>query len=217
MYAFILLAIPCLLLFFLRSPLAKGSYWLAFSLGFFPALAWCIIDEFFVFSAYRAVPALGRTYAHILIKDIVLPAVLLCGPYFLISRRKPSDRAFALLVVLAAFYMAYLPYGVISGEERFSFFCALVKPVLICSHVILLAMCCTGLCRSVAAKRKPLAVLFALGMIVFPALPPLAESLWFLAYPASAWIGIGAVMLAAAVLLPIFICETGSKTLDKSI
>ena len=217
MYTFLLLAVPCLLIFFLRSPLAKGSYWLAFCLGFFPALAWCIIDEFFVFTAYRAVPVLGRIYVHNLIKDILLPTVLLCGPYFLISRRKPDDKAFALLVVLAAFYTTYLPYGVITGEERFSFFPAFVKPVLICSHIILFPLCCVGLCRSIKAKKSPLIAVFTLGMIVFPALPPLAEALWFLAYPASFWIGTGAVLLAAAVLLSIFICEIGSKTLDKSI
>ncbi len=217
MYAFLLLAVPCLLLFFLRSPLAKGSYWLAFCLGFFPALAWCIIDEFFIFTAYRFVPVFSRIYIHTLIKDIVLPTVLLCGPYFLISRREKSDRAFALLVVLAAFYITYLPYGVITGEERFSFFRILVKPVLICSHIVLLPLCCVGLCRSIKVQKKPLAAAFAVGMLVFPALPPLAESLWFLAYPASAWIGTGVLLLAAAVLLSIFICEIGSKTLDKSI
>ncbi len=217
MYTFLFLAVPCLLLFFLRSPLAKGSYWIAFCLGFFPALAWCILDEFFIFTAYRAVPELGQVYARILITDIVLPTVLLCGPYFLISRRKPDDKAFALLVVLAAFYMTYLPYGVITGEERFSPFLTFAKPLLICAHIILLPLCCVGLCRSLATGKKILAAIFIAGMLISPAIPPLAESLWFLAYPAGYWIGTGAIMLATTVVLTFFLCKTDGKTLDKSI
>lgn len=218
MYAFLLLAIPCTLLFFLRSPLAEGkSYWLAFCLGFFPALIWCIVDEFFIFSIYHFGPYLDQVYLHILLRDTLIPTVLLCGPYFLISRRERSDRAFALLVLLAAFYMVYLPYGVVMGEERFSSFLIFVKPVLICAYIIMLPLCCVGLCRSLRTGKKPLAAVFTVGILGSPALPPLVESLWFLAYPRAYWLGTGAAMLAAAVILSIFLCERGSKTLDKSI
>lgn len=221
MYTFLLMAVPCLLLFFLQTPAAtratRNSYWLAFCLGFFPAVAWCVIDEFFLFNALHFSRSLSEVYVHLLLKDILIPTILLCAPYFLISRRETENRAFALLVVLSAFYMAYMPYGVVTGKERFSFFLVFVKPLLTCCHIILLPVCCMGLCRSLKTGKKPLAAAFAVGMIVFPALPPLVEALWYLAYPRSTWLGIGAAMLAFAVILPIFLCEMGSKTLDKSI
>ena len=227
MYTFLLLAVPCLLLFFLNSPLAgsradgqstrRSSYWLAFCTGFFPALAYCFIDEFFIFNAYRFSNELAPNYVYLLLKDSLVPTVILCSIYFLFSRREPEDRSFALLVVLAACYMAYLPYEVATGEERFSPFRSLVKPILTCSHIVLLPLCCRGLCRSLKGGSPLLSAAFVLGMLASPALPPLAETLWYMKGAAAGWMGITAAMFAAAVILPIFLCKTGGKTLDKSI
>lgn len=225
MYTFLLLAIPCTLLFFLNSPLAadKGqangrrSYWMAFCLGFFPALAYCIIDEFFIFSSFRFTDSLPSAYVHLLLKDSLIPTALLCGPYLLLSRREPEDRSFALLTVLAAFYMAYLPYCVITGEERNSQFLSFVKPLLICSHIAIFPLCCRGISACAKSGNKAALAAFGAGLLISPALPPLAEALWHLQRSTWTYVAITAFMLASLVLLTFFMCKMASKTLDKSI
>lgn len=222
MYIFLLLAIPCLLIFYLNSPLAvfsggRRSYWLAFCIGFFPALAYCIIDEFFIFSTFRFTGSVAGGYIHLLLKDTLIPTLLLCAPYLLLSRREPEDRSFALLTVLAAFYMAYLPYNVVTGNERHSFFLSFVKPLLTCSHIIMLPLCCRGMFMCARTGNKALMVAMAAGILISPALPPLAEILWYLGKSTSGYVAITSFMLAGSIALTFFMCKMAGKTLDKSI
>lgn len=223
MYIFLLASIPCLLLYFLNAPFAaeagkrSGSYWLAFCLGFFPAIIWCVIDEFFIYATHRFTDSLSACYAYLLLKDSLLPTLTLSGLYLLLSRRPMENRTFALLPLLAAFYMAYLPYSVITGTERFSPFLCFVKPLLTCAAIELTALCSMGLCGSIKSGRKVPAAAFVLLILLALALPALAESLWYLHYAPVMYRGILAVLLAAAVAVPIFLCKMHGKTLDKSI
>lgn len=228
MYSFLLASIPCLLLYFLNAPFADepdaagtgtrhGSYWLAFCLGFFPAIAWCIIDEFFIYATHRFTDSLSACYVYLLVKDSLLPTLTLSGLYLLLSRRPMENRTFALLPLLAAFYMAYLPYSVITGAERFSPFLCFIKPLLTCAYIELTALCSMGLCGSVKSGSKAFAAVFAVLILLVLALPALAESLWYLNYALPMYGSVLAVLLAAAVAVPIFLCKMHGKTLDKSI
>ncbi len=217
MYIFLLLSIPCFLLYFLHSPFAKGSYWLAFCLGFFPAIIWCFIDEFFIYTTHHFTDSFAACYAYLLLKDSLLPTLMLSSLFLLLSRREPEDRSFALLPLLSAFYMAYLPYTVTTGTERFSFFLCLVKPLLTCAHIALIALGGRGLCRCIKSGMKALAAAFAALVLLAFALPALAECLWYLLYSPVIYGSITAFLLACMVLLPVFLPKIAGKTLDKSL
>ncbi len=217
MYAFLLLAIPCTLLYFLHSSLAKGSYWAAFSIGFFPAVIYCFIDEFFIFSIHRFTDSFAAYYAYTLIKDHLLPSLALCSLYFLISRRELKDRSFSLLVLLCAFYMIYMPYGVLTGEERFSSYLCFIKPLLTGASIIILSLSCIGLFQSLEKGTKSLAAAFAFGIPIALFIPPLAEGIWYLNDTSALYLAIAVGMSVLAILLCIFLCKIRGKTLDKSI
>ena len=228
MYSFLFASIPCLLLYFLTAPFADepdaagtgtrhGSYWLAFCLGFFPAIAWCIIDEFFIFATHRFTDSLSACYVYLLVKDSLLPTLPLSGLYLLLSRRPMENRTFALLPLLSAFYMAYLPYTVTTGTERFSFFLCLVKPLLTCAHIALITLGGRGLCRCIKSGMKALAAAFAALVLLAFALPALAECLWYLLYSPVIYGSITAFLLACMLLLPVFLPKIAGKTLDKSL
>ena len=216
MYTFLLLAIPCTLLLFLHSSLAKGSYWAAFSLGFFPAVAYCFVDEFFIFSVHHFTDSFPAYYAYVFLKEGLLPAAMLCTPYLLLSRRRPEDRSFALLVVLCAFHMVYLPYSVLTGTERCSPYLCLVRPLLSASAAALLPLSCMGLYRNLADGRKTAAVPFAIGIPAALLLPPLADSLWYLDMAGAPVLTVAGAMLALETASYIFLCKTRSKSAPAS-
>ncbi len=217
MHTFLLLAIPCTLLYYLHSSLARERYWSAFFIGFFPSVIYCVIDEFFIFTTHRFTNSFAACYTYILLKEYLIPTLVLGSLYLLISKRPLEDRFFSLLIVLSAFYMVYMPFEVITSSERFSPYLNLIKPLNTCSSIIIISLSGIGLCRSLATDAKFLLGPFALCILIALFLPSFAESLWYMNTSSLFYRGISGFIVVLSIAISFFLHKIQEKTLDKSI
>jgi len=213
MFIFLFLAIPLALIFFLASEQSKGSFWAAMALSFFTAIIFCFVDEFFIFATHHFTQNIAANFFYIYLKDNLLPSLLLSTSYLLLSRKEWSRRLLSLFPLLAAYYMVYIPYSVITGNERFSFFLCFIKPLLAISYTGFAALSAStaycllqnrdGVPADRSAKKQRAAYGLIAAAFVQGAVFSLTETLWYMNFTPLLWIGLSilqAVLLAALYL-----------------
>ena len=99
--------------------------------GAVAAVLVCGFKAFFLYS-HRIIPySFESKVLYLLIRQTLLPVVLLYGIFFAWSKDKISYKVEAFFPLLISFYMLYLPYTIISTSEGlYTTFPLFVKPVL---------------------------------------------------------------------------------------
>ncbi|HBG65222.1 MAG TPA: hypothetical protein DDW78_01980 [Treponema sp.] len=203
MYTFLLLSIPSAVICAMVTDKSYGwaSFIAPLVIGALAATAACFIKAFFIFSGHLYTEEFFHNMRYLLLHDTVLPVVL-CALFFaLISKDGADYKAAALFPLAGAFFAVAVPFGVLHGAERSAPFLIFVKPLLMAS----LAACVSALARmacAVAAQgKKALCAPLLLCAVLCLAVPPLAETAWYLQYTAWKWQLPSALLVAGAVAL----------------
>lgn len=102
--------------------------------AFIGVMTGILVTAFKVFFLYshRVVPySISANIIYLILRQSLLPAVLIYGLFFLISKDTREYKINFCFPLLLSFYMIYLPYSIISTSEGlYSFFSLFVKPVV---------------------------------------------------------------------------------------
>ena len=99
--------------------------------GIVAAVLVCGFKAFFLYS-HRIIPySFERNVLYLLVRQTLLPVVLLYGIFFAWSKDSISYKIESFFPLLISFYMLYLPYTIISTSDGlYTSFPLFVKPVL---------------------------------------------------------------------------------------
>ena len=141
-------------------------------MGLIAAVLVCGFRAFFLYS-HRIIPfSFERNMWYLLIRQTLLPVILLYGLFFLVSRDTISYKVEALFPLLISFYLLYLPYTIISTSEKIiTTFPLFIKPVLFTVMIFSLGLSAKHIEKIIRAKKyffSAVWILIALVSIVFP-------------------------------------------------
>lgn len=143
--------------------------------GVFTGVVLCLLKVFFTFG-HRVVPFdLTQNFMHYLIKETLLPSVLVYGVYAVVLRDKFTYKLNIAFPLLAAFYAIYMPYCVIGVTDSiYSAYNLFIKPTLYGAMTGIFAQS-LSLCSKMVCEKKKMyfitLVLLGIGVsLVFPAI-----------------------------------------------
>ncbi len=209
MYSFLLVAIPSTTVFFLlyEKRYRPVEFTLPIGLGVLVSVLVCTITEFFIFNSEAITDSPKQLFVDLLLKQICIPSLFLCGFFFLISRRCWDYKTTAVFPLLCSFYAVFLPYSVITGSEPKAGFLLFIKPILLLSNIaILYAM--SRLATANKTFRIPFIILALLSLTVLP----FAQTCWYFNIMTVLWAVTTALYAIAAAGLILFAQNMIKKT-----
>ena len=137
MYAFLLLALPGAIVWHCTT---NRSYkFKAFIppvlLGVFSAVIICIIREFLLTSADIVEESFFLYFICDALNNTALPALILFAAFYFISNDKIKYKFLSIFPLEASFFAILLPFTVITGENRISFFLNTCLPLIFLSSI----------------------------------------------------------------------------------
>ncbi len=149
--------------------------------GIIVAVLVCGFRAFFLYS-HRIIPfSFGKNMWYLLMRQILLPVLLLYGLFLLVSRDKLSYKIEALFPLLISFYMLYLPYTILSSSENIiTSFPLFIKPVLFTVMIFSLGLSVKHIEKTVKAKKYIFTVIWALICIISLFVPSILETMYIL-------------------------------------
>ena len=144
----------------------------AIFLGIITAVLVCGFRAFFLYS-HRIIPfSFQKNMLYLLLRQTLLPVVLIYGIFFLISKDKISYKVESLFPLLLSFYMLYLPYTILSGSEHIiTTFSLFIKPVLFTVMIFSLGLGAKHIEKTINAKKyvfTAIWIIICLGSMVVP-------------------------------------------------
>lgn len=138
MYAFLLLALPALVIWYCtgNSRYSVNSFIPPVLISVFIAVFLCLAKEFLFVSSVIVEQNYFTYTAKLIINLTVIPCALLALLFYFISRDSLTYKIHSFLPLEASFYAILLPFYVITGEEKISFFLNICLPVLIVSSLL---------------------------------------------------------------------------------
>lgn len=178
------------LFLFLLLPLSFAAYCLvtkdkkiipAAVIGFLAAVLVCGFKLFFM-HAHRIVPySFSSNFVYYLIRQSLLPVLILHGLFFAISRDTAEYKINNYLPLVLCFYMAYLPYSVISTSSAIiPAFLIFVKPIVYLAMIFQTSIILKMILRLKNEKKYPLIVVCVCLCLVYLIIPALIESLYII-------------------------------------
>ena len=149
--------------------------------GIVAAVLVCGFKAFFLYS-HRIVPySFERNVLYLLVRQTLLPVVLLYGIFFVWSKDKISYKVESFFPLLISFYMLYLPYTIISTSEGlYTSFQLFVKPVLFVVMIFSLGLSAKHIEKTVKNKKYVFSAVWILIGIVSVFVPSLLEGMYIL-------------------------------------
>ncbi len=149
--------------------------------GLIAAVLVCGFRAFFLYS-HRIIPfSFEKNMWYLLLRQTLLPVIILYGGFFLISRDKISYKVEALFPLLISFYMLYLPYAILSSSEKvLTSFPLFVKPVLFTVMIFSLGLSAKHIEKTLEGKKYVFTVIWAFLCIVSLVLPAILETMYIL-------------------------------------
>ena len=140
--------------------------------GLISAVLICGFRAFFLYS-HRVIPySFEMNMLYLLLRQTLLPIIVLYGVFFLVSKDEISYKVEALFPLLISFYLLYLPYTILSGVDHIiSTFPLFIKPVLFTVMIFSLGLSAKHIEKTIRAKKyffASLWIIIALISIVFP-------------------------------------------------
>ncbi len=150
-------------------------------IGAVVAVLVCGFKAFFLYS-HRIIPySFQSNVMYLLIRQTLLPVILVYGLFFVWSKDKVSYKVEAFFPLLISFYMLYLPYTIISTSEGiYTTFSLLVKPVLFVVMIFSLALSAKHIEQTVINKKIVFTAIWILISIVSVIVPSLIEGMYIL-------------------------------------
>ena len=150
-------------------------------IGAVVAVLVCGFKAFFLYS-HRIIPySFQSNVMYLLIRQTLLPVILVYGLFFVWSKDKVSYKVEAFFPLLISFYMLYLPYTIISTSEGiYTTFPLLVKPVLFVVMIFSLALGAKHIEQTVINKKFVFTAIWILISIVSVIVPSLIEGMYIL-------------------------------------
>ena len=150
-------------------------------IGAVVAVLVCGFKAFFLYS-HRIIPYSFQTNVmYLLIRQTLLPVILVYGLFFVWSKDKASYKVEAFFPLLISFYMLYLPYTIISTSEGiYTTFPLLVKPVLFVVMIFSLGLSAKHVEKTVRNKKYLFSVIWIIIGLVSVFVPSLLEGMYIL-------------------------------------
>ena len=150
-------------------------------IGTVAAVLVCGFKAFFLYS-HRIIPySFQSNVIYLLVRQTLLPVILVYGIFFVWSKDKVSYKVEAFFPLLISFYMLYLPYTIISTSEGlYTTFPLLVKPVLFVVMIFSLALGAKHIERTIVNKKYIFTVIWILISIASVIVPSLLEGMYML-------------------------------------
>ena len=149
--------------------------------GLISAVLVCGFRAFFLYS-HRIIPlSFELNMWYLLIRQTLLPVIVLYGVFFLVSKDTVSYKVEALFPLLISFYMLYLPYTILSGSEHIiTTFPLFVKPVLFTVMIFSLGLSAKHIEKNITAKKIVFAVIWIIISLVSIVVPSVLETMYIL-------------------------------------
>ena len=149
--------------------------------GLISAVLVCGFRAFFLYS-HRIIPfSFEQNMWYLLLRQTLLPVIVLYGVFFLVSKDEISYRVEALFPLLLSFYLLYLPYTILSGLDHIiTTFPLFVKPVLFTVMIFLLGLGAKHIEKTVKAKKYVFTVIWILISLVSVVVPSVLETMYIL-------------------------------------
>ncbi len=180
MYLFMLLLLPLILAAWCFYK--KDSHLIPVIVtGIVAAVLVCGFKAFFLYS-HRIIPySFERNVLYLLVRQTLLPVVLLYGIFFAWSKDSISYKVEAFFPLLISFYMLYLPYTIISTSDGlYTSFPLFVKPVLFVVMIFSLGLSAKHIEKTLKNKKIFFAVIWILIGLVSVVIPSLLEGMYIL-------------------------------------
>lgn len=180
MYLFMFLLLPLILaawIFYKRDPHMIPVIFT----GLISAVLVCGFRAFFLYS-HRVIPySFELNMWYLLLRQTLLPVIVLYGVFFLISRDTISYKVEALFPLLISFYLLYLPYTILSSSEHvITSFPLFVKPVLFTVMIFSLGLGAKHFEKNINAKKIAFAVIWVVISLVSIVVPSLLEAMYIM-------------------------------------
>ena len=126
----------------------------AILLGLIAAVLVCGFRAFFLYS-HRIIPySFESNVWYLLIRQTLLPVILLYGIFFIWSKDTVSYKVEALFPLLVSFYMFYLPYTIVSASDHiYTTFPLFIKPVLFAVMLFSLGLAAKHIEKTLVNKK----------------------------------------------------------------
>ena len=149
--------------------------------GAVAAVLVCGFKAFFLYS-HRIIPySFESNVIYLLVRQTLLPVVLLYGIFFAWSKDKISYKVEAFFPLLISFYMLYLPYTIVSTSEGlYTTFPLIVKPVLFVVMIFSLALSAKHIEKTIKNKKYVFSAVWIIIGLVSVVVPSLLEGMYIL-------------------------------------
>ena len=149
--------------------------------GAVAAVLVCGFKAFFLYS-HRIIPySFESNVLYLLVRQTLLPVILLYGIFFVWSKDKISYKVEAFFPLLISFYMLYLPYTIVSTSEGlYTSFPLFVKPVLFVVMIFSLALSAKHIEKTVRNKKYVFTVIWGIIALISVVVPSLLEGMYIL-------------------------------------
>lgn len=150
-------------------------------LGVIVAVLVCGFRAFFLYS-HRIIPySFGKNALYLLIRQSLLPVLLVYGIFFFWSKDELSFKVDCFLPLLMSFYALYLPYNIISTSGHvFTMFPLFVKPVIFAVMIFSIALFLRCMEKALERKSYVLAGLWITASVISLIIPALLETMYVL-------------------------------------
>ncbi len=149
--------------------------------GIVAAVLVCGFKAFFLYS-HRIIPfSFGKNVWYLLVRQTLIPVILVYGLFFLWSKDQLSFKFDAFMPLVMAFYVLYLPYNIISTADHvITSFQLFVKPAVFAVMILTISFLLKRLENSITANKKVMAVLIGILIVINLLIPALLESMYIL-------------------------------------
>ncbi len=146
-------------------------------IGLVSAVLVCLFKTFFLY-AHRIIPySLGSNIAYLLIRQTLLPVLILYGIFIAVSKDSLEYKGKAAFPLIISFYMVYLPYTIVTTSEGlYSGFSIFVKPLLFAFMILFVSFCAVKTVKAIEEKKIVFIVLYSIIALVYMFMPALIES-----------------------------------------
>lgn len=149
--------------------------------GVISAVLVCGFRAFFLY-AHRIVPySFMLNMWYLLLRQTLLPVIVLYGVFFLVSKDELSYKIEALFPLLISFYMLYLPYTILSTSEKIiTTFPLMLKPMLFAVMIFSIGLGAKHIEKTIKAKKYVYAAIWGLICIISIVFPSILETMYLL-------------------------------------
>ena len=178
MLLFLILLLPCALITY-AFILKDKSIILTIFAGLMTATVVCACRYFFSFEHRLIYYSFGQNFAYYLVKQNLLPLIIVTAVYALISRDSAEYKIKNFFPLILSFFMVYLPYCVITSSEiYYQSYDIFLKPVIYLAMLAQLALSLTALYKAITEHKPLFITINVIIMLIYALYPAVSDALY---------------------------------------